>query len=439
MHADGKSRPVGAFSATTSAEDCRIGRATLRIDCNVFPRLKVVAKGFVDLTKVVNIFAPPKSVQQLFILEASCSVLGKESINRAVRFSQSQNRTWIRWGSSGYLDLPFDTSSKMGHVVGHLYNFRTLLGDKIVPQYSGHDASVTRFVCSFGTWQLTIDSLAKKELEDQIHQDQFVLTHVVRIEKSSGKLFSTKEAHDVLWFLELYFGFVAGTRVGPRLCAGRRVDDPFVWIWPGDKQVTSRNLDPSWSVRASEANLAELLNDVWRLWSNRTDRKWFQRVAELYIEAKRPDTFLEQNLVVSYAALESVCSVIVVDDKKLMLLPEYSSYHTAKRLRIAFDAIGFSLDIPSWWTAPKPTKGEDLLDLITKVRNAVVHPVKSNIDWLEKLNPPSLRYCCLAAVELLSVLILYRVGYQGTYLSGLTPGDVGMPVPWLRADTAKNS
>lgn len=269
LHRQLSPQNVGAFSASSSLQNATPGRAIVRVLHMPYPRLAVYARGG------LAVGAQGDEIASLIIFEANNNVLGH---HHRISSYTKRGTTRSTWSIRGHLDLPLnDDTTRIGHVVMNLYNFRQQLGGPNV-MYDRGLGVACRSTWQFGPWRLELDSFWQggADFKSAVDREQYFLTHVAVLERpnerGNGKLYGAKQAHDACYFLELTLGFIEGSYVGPSLAAGRRIDDPFVWVWPGPTLRSPKHRRTNWAFHHDYTGCMSVLEPLWSAWRTASQR-----------------------------------------------------------------------------------------------------------------------------------------------------------------------
>lgn len=435
LHKQFSSQNIGAFVATSSLQQSSAGRAIIRVQHQPYPRLSVYARGGLAPNALCS------EVGSLKVFEAENNVLGHHHNKNSWRKGGHARSTW---SVRGFVDLPLnDDNTRIGHVVMHLYNFRQSLGgaNNFYPCELG---VAGRSVWNFGPWQLQLDSFwqGSDNYKSSIERDQFFLTHVGYLERigenGSGKLFGAVQAYDVCYFLELSLGFIEGAYVGPSLAAGRRRDDPFVWIWPGPVLRSPKARRTNWAFHHRYTGCMSVLEPLWSAWCVANQRSWLERAIPIYLEAARNDLPWDIRIGVAQTGLEMMASMILVEKDKVLSLRDYESLHTAAQIRALLEHLNLSPELPGWIACKPRSPRGDLADALADVRNAIIHPTSGNRAWLSQQNHMSLFHAWSLLLEFLELSILYAIGYQGAYATCVDAKSFDL-VPWKTERTVSQA
>lgn len=429
-HGTSEARCLGLRRARRQLEWAGPGHAILTLVHQPYPKLKVTAKGRVSDT--------PREFEtiELTLGEARCSI----GAGGRTRIRPSKRNTKARWVVEGVLDLPLNTNeTRIGHLVGHLYNFSQCLGGSLVGVYPHISNYACRSTWNVGPWVIEIDSIKtdsthKKDIEKN---ERFALSAVVFIRKEKGKLFGAKEAADLCHFLELAFAFIEGADVGPSLVAGRRKEDLFFWYWPGPRLRSNKGRRQNWSFQHYNTRCMEVLAPMWATWNNPGEPDWLTRAVPIYVESGRDDIPWDVRIMVAQTGLEMMAALILVEKDKVMKSAEFKGAHTAQKIRKLVEHLGLSVKVPGWSKCLPLSKKGDLIDAIVEVRNEIIHPTRTNRGLLKKRGDEAIYDAWGFFMEYFELSILYAIGYTGRYASSCFEDDFPV-VPWVFEETNSN-
>lgn len=406
---------VGEFEVVPSEPNYEQGRARVAVTHSPYPRLAIEGTGRWSMGSTDGF----RSLR-----------IGNEAVNQVVG-KTSASSSGPSWTAKGFVAQPVNPDVRIGHLVANLYGFSHLLGDPVTfIKYPFHREEARRETFAFGRWRLSIDSLWPSQMDKEaLEAGEYVLSHVCYVEKDDMKLFGGKQAFEICHFLELFLSLLEGAYVGPSLCAGRRQEDPFVWIWPGDILRPAAKRRQNWALSGFVEPIPDLIEPMWLAWRDPRTADLLMRAIPIYVEASRNDMPWDLRIATAQMGVEMMASHIVVERNHVMTLAEYEDLHTAGQIRTLLGQIGFDDRMPAGLAmTARSTKGT-LSDAIADTRNAIVHPTTANRGWLRSIDGLALYHTWHVLLEILELSILYTIGYAGEYNSCLVTG-APSKVPW---------
>lgn len=267
--------------------------------------------------------------------------------------------------------------------------------------------------------------------------------HVGRLRKSNHVTFSQDEAEDMLGLLHFLFSFARGFRCGPALSIGRRNGETVCEQW------TQPNISPwtglrSWFPTVELEDLDDIFHGFLHRWNDHERRRPLRVAIHWYCASNENEGALEGVLVLAQTALELLTWAYFEEGgnpEVLEAVDEEAAFQSFERL---LDALAIPTQVPASppelrelaammrdeWDAPIGSGPE----LITRVRNWVVHPHRRHRTQLRPLSSQA-RYAVRELALWYIELVLFRLlSYDGHYLNRLGQPQARMGsdelVPW---------
>lgn len=323
----------------------------------------------------------------------------------------------------------------------YLPNFHNYVGSRV--RFIRGDriwSSASRITLSADGWRVFIDQ------EPEYHKlhgllkarGGFGLGHVCLLTRSDGSRFKVHEASDFLSTLHFFLSFVRGLWCGPIIVTGVG-GRGTLWTEWGSWRISDWRGVPSWFPKHDVNGLDQAFREFRRLWSSSTWNEPLRELVHWYIEANLHAGALEGGLILGHTALELLACMHVVVDKKLVPIKPFNDLHSPQRLEMALGHLKIPVALPvelpgvaRLATLKGLTSGPQVL---SKVRNALVHPTPTNRNFLAqatKRDRYELVQLCLSYLEL---GILAVLDYQGEYVTrlkaGVTMAEATTKVPWV--------
>ena len=320
-----------------------------------------------------------------------------------------------------------------------------------LPRYAGNVAlrftdsqgrtwsRLSRLALRVGDWVITLDERPDIDsvFDDHIRFAPYFFTHVMELRRSDGASFDARAAVRLIDAICISLSFAAGRWVAPPLSVGFAAADRKVWHWwyspicaPYEK-TGSPVISPA-KVDDLEAFLEASIKSLHKGSAKNTSR--FQMMLATQTASLG---FVENRIFSTFPAIENLSWEIFVIagrvNKKEFENPK--KWPTARRLRDALSLakIPTNVDPTRLPALHKLTidKGMDGPEAVTWVRNRLVHP-KTPHDHLYSRDS-MLTESWLQSREYICLLLLWAIGYTRNYLSVIPPyGSVRdtAPVPW---------
>lgn len=315
----------------------------------------------------------------------------------------------------------------------HLFNFPEFWGGQ--HQASEAPAECVLLVLESEEWRISLQSLpnnATYQASQRIrYEGGCFLTHVAKLERTSGRHFSGEEACEQRLLLTNFFSFIKGGSCSTVCEVG--FDASGHKTWESFASPCISNPPYSW-FDVLEASQAEILFPLFaKRWQQSEEWKDCLRSSIYwYMQANTSggSPGIDAAIILAQSALERLAYQHLVVDRKMISQKEFKELTAAARLRRLFSSIDLPIGIgsatPDLQKAASSFKWVDAPHAITDIRNELVHPISKK----------QVADCFIDAWKLslwyLELCILALCGYQGTYISRLTATSQthSEEVPW---------
>ncbi|MFD3930030.1 hypothetical protein [Streptomyces sp. NPDC058614] len=292
-------------------------------------------------------------------------------------------------------------------------------------------------------WKITLDVRPDhRQIWQELHKtDVYVMTHVMEVRRVDGAAFTADEADSLLTALNVGISFALGRWAAPMLPVGEDSDGRVVWEqWRAAHCDPARSYSDGWWYDQDHDSLGKFLSLVVSVFAD-PDKLTPLRFQMMYaISAMRSRDFVEPRIIMSTAGLEHIMwqSLVLsgaLAEQEYQRRPAHDLLRTVLRdaqipvvinPRLLPAAAQYAADVKA-----KENKDIDGADVVTWVRNRLVHPQESQ-ERVYRWDGLT-RDAWLLARHYLVLLILNSVGYSGSYrdLSRLQDwvSDVAK-VPW---------
>lgn len=318
----------------------------------------------------------------------------------------------------------------------HIFNFPAFFrrGTPHVNEPSG----CTMLVLEADEWRISIQSLPKngtKQAWDRIKQeDGCLLTHVAKLERKDGQLFSGTDAREQILLLNSFLSFTIGGRHSTACEVG--FDGTGKKTWEAFSSPRFSTPPYSW-FSPHHGSQAEILFPLFaKRWQQSEEwKKCLHSAIYWYTQANtgRGSPGIDSAIILAQAAFERLAYQHLVVDKKMISPEGLSRLKASDQLRLLFSSLDIPVSIgdatPSIKGSASQLKWEDAPHALTEIRNELVHPVSKK----------RIRACIFDAWKLslwyLELSVLALCGYDDTYTNRLTAKYVGESekVPWSKA------
>lgn len=322
-------------------------------------------------------------------------------------------------------------SESLAWVVAHVFNF---------PEFSGprHPLEDVPLGCRLllldaGNWRIMLQSLPDNgtgKAWNHIRQEGLcLLTHVAKLERKDGTMFSVEEAKEHIFLLSQFLSLVKGSSNRAVCDAGFDADGERVW------QSFCAPLLGKPPYSWADANQGQQFEALFPLFVARWNQsaEWqdcLRHAIYWYTQANTGSgqPGIDSALILAQAALERLAHHHAVVDRKMISADGFKKLKASDKLRLLFSSLHLSLNIPATTpaiqNAAEQSKWIDAPHAITVIRNSLVHP-EGKVQVSD---------CYFDAWQLslwyLELAMLAMCGYQGTYRNRLM-GEQVENVPWM--------
>ncbi|MBW4639013.1 MAG: hypothetical protein KME05_12400 [Gloeocapsa sp. UFS-A4-WI-NPMV-4B04] len=330
------------------------------------------------------------------------------------------------------------------YVLFHIANFNDFIGFTTrIPTQDSMKTRRNRITFEVESWRLTLDNLEtiKSNVKQLTSLGGFAITHVGKLEKLDGTVFSDDEATTFLDIFANFLSFARGFRVPLILLVGYDVNGNETWKYSAPSIGDSWRGVASWFPDQNASILAEVFPGFLSWW-----RDWEESapiILSWYLEANT--TLLIQNkIILTQVALELIAWVLLVEKEASFSLKDFDKLQASKKIRELLSKFRIPPDIPqSSLTSSLTNLGElasdnKLIDgphAFTFLRNGLVHP-KSRKKVFDAPMEAIIETCDLG-MWYLELVLLAIFNYQGIYASRLRQGvrynGETEDVPWTAA------
>ncbi len=373
----------------------------------------------------------------LRLLDASQDV---EAYINQLRFYSFGGQDDSRPALSGIIESVDRIEQKMmSYLIFHVVNFRDYHGAGIRDE-STMCAWDGRAVVQAGDWQLTLDKNqdGKPFFDDLKALGGYAITHVGKLERVDGGVFSVDHVDEMREALFRYLSFCRGGWVAPILLVGFDASDKRVFEqWRLTKVERWRNV-ASWFNDSSVDGLVAGFPGFLERWRDETWNEPLLLALHWYGEANMSAGGVEGAVILAQAAFEVLAWTLLVEDKQVLSEDGFQKLPAMDKLRLLISDCGIPLGIPSSLSLltaiAKAENWKDGPQALTELRNALVHsnPKKrkkvlgADIGVRHEASDLSLWY--------LDLILLRIFVYNGSYANRLVRegfrGNEIEAVPW---------
>lgn len=366
-------------------------------------------------------------------------------------FSQSRDRV------SGFIEGKVEVGSdhKIDRVTIHLPNYPDFIStndfhDEITDGTTKTSIRWNEVVLEVNDWRIRLQpyrdifALRQKGRESQ----KVVLSGVGQIRKADGSEFKKKKVEPILEALRIFLSFAFAEWSPPLLVVGSNdVAEKSCQFWR-NYDVSPRPYLRGWADEHHGHYLADAFPGFMARWSLESWQEPLELAVTWLIEASRQPGGSEGAIAFGQIPLEMLAWLIFVDDRSIIDSDEFDKLSAASKLQMLLAHCGIPFEIPpnlstlaKIATEQQKKSGKNVTgpQLVTKVRNTIIHPNQKNrkilAEWEDahSVKIGEIRWETQQLFKWYITLVLLRlVGYSGKYANRLTPrkmGDVEF-VPW---------
>lgn len=337
--------------------------------------------------------------------------------------------------------LPADN---MAFAAFHLFNFPELFGAEDYVLATGQDEPrfgtrlCGRVILKADGWNITIaatDNTA--DLCKALRRDGgFVITHMGKIERDDGSLFSSEQLTDLLGCLHHFLSFALGRWAEVSLPVGFDQNGQRVFEQWGTPMMACGpwNGSCSWFDSDQGQLLSEVFPGFVDLWTDATWNNTVRAALYWYLAANERGTGVgvDTGLILAQIALERLAWTYCVQHRRMISADAFEprGLSAAHKLRLLASALDIPLDLPADLPALHGRRGrkwQDGMGAITSIRNSVVHPEPK-----DKRPDGSYVEGWKLALWYLDMVFLRLCGHEGSYANRLESRWKGQveSVPW---------
>ena len=306
-------------------------------------------------------------------------------------------------------------------MIFHIFNFPKFHGPDDYVFVSSGVSLCDRAVLRAGGWRVTIAGTDKTEdlCKSLRAQGGYAITHMGKVEREDGEVFSREQAEHVLSCTREFLSFALGRWIGIALPVGLSNDGQRVF----EQWDLPRTTAGPWNGSFSwfDPRHGDLLSDVFpgffSLWNDGMWKEHLKVALYWYIAANERTTGIgvDAGIILAQTALERLAWVHCVKHQKIVSEEAFKprGLSAADRLRMLISTLGIPVNIPATMSALHGRRGRkwaDIPDAITSIRNSLIHPYDKNL-------PPKGSYyeAWQLSMWLLDLALLRFCNHNGDY------------------------
>lgn len=412
---------------------------------DIYLRLK---DGLSKKKGIIEISWLPSPRIEFRVSDVSFSTANQEFGNDQVKVRPSPQWSWsnayptnhkcsgqgstLRGGLRQSLEASNDSS--MDYVIAHIPNFKSYIGRSICRKYDDKLKSWTgRLSLNSPKWKVTIDAV--EDIKDLIKEVKaaggYCVTHVVRIEKSSGSKLTAADVDDALPALNIFLSLLCGRSTLPILPVGFDDSDNEVWKkWSLGKIDQWQGATDNWFDNSIPAKHSDELNSLFEgfmaKWTSDSWNEPLTLAVHWYTEANSLSGGVEGAIALTQIALEMLSWVTLVEIDGRYSNNKFGGFSAHKKIESLLSDAGIPTVIPEGLTElnslATTMQWESGPRAFTGTRNNIIHAKKSKRRKLLD-SPVGARVdAWKLGLWYLELVLLHHLGYSGGYSNRLKPG-----------------
>jgi hypothetical protein len=328
----------------------------------------------------------------------------------------------------------------------HVPNFHNYIGARVVfrGRY-GPWPSRSRLTLMHEEWRIYLDQDPQlDQRENSLRANGgYAMTHVGIIERADGRAFRRRDIEDLSSCLHRFLSFARGFWCGPLVLEGMGRRGALWTEWSSEALLTDWQGVASWFPLRDVSEVTVAFDGFCELWNRPLWKRPLAGAVHWYIEANLNAGAIEGSLILAHTTLELLAWIFVVGDRGVLSASHFDKLSSQERLRELLSTLRIPTAIPAslqavWkWAAatrPQHSVADDGPSVITRMRNALVHPKPARRSVLEQASGPARVQARQLALLYVELVILALSGYRGKFINrlrtGVTPTEATAVVPW---------
>jgi hypothetical protein len=263
----------------------------------------------------------------------------------------------------------------------------------------------------------------KERIDVLKKQGGYAITHIGKIEKVDGSLYSSKEAGKILEALFYFFSFVRGFQVHPQLPIGLNRKNKKVWeVWES-YLVNPWQTVLTWFDNNHGIFLSGLFPGVMKVWHNSLWQEPIRAAIYWYTRGNTQAAGTDGSIVLIQSALERLSWEYHVNIKENLSPNGFERLPASDCIKLLLSQAIIPLEVPPMLKSMAAIAKQKNLDgpsAFTNIRNRIVHPGKKK-GGIDPSKAP-LFECWNLGLWYLELILLYIFEYQGSYANRLKIG-----------------
>jgi hypothetical protein len=384
----------------------------------------------------------PKSNSSLKFLMPEIST--EKLADKALVLKKSSSNGSIRVVGKLF-NLELGNGSNLSYVIFHLTNVLNYYGVYVEDSNVKSSGMARRLVLVSIDWRVTIDTINRNTIDSLEEGSGYAITHVAKLERIDGSIFSSCAAEEILCGLNYFLSFVIGRWVSPVLPVGFNSNGQRVWEkWLHYRTIAYNKSTVSWFPQLDPSFISVAFAGFMKWWSNEDWQESFKLLIYWYVESN--NSGIEEGILMTQSACELLAWLVLVQERKVISDDGLDKLKSEDSLRLLFSWLQIPITMP-----PVPEKSplflealqkmlkaeSNLLDCagcITAIRNRITHPKrKGKSTTILKYSSEERTEAYILSKWYLELCLLRLFGYDGVYANRLYKsrweGDYDQ-VPW---------
>tara|TARA_R110002095_G_scaffold46513_4_gene41673 strand:+ start:358 stop:1731 length:1374 start_codon:yes stop_codon:yes gene_type:complete len=325
------------------------------------------------------------------------------------------------------------TDHKLDRVTFHIPNYHEISGSKTIQDRDGwsvYDWSEIKLEAD--NWLITLQPYRNiRELNQQAFlKYKTVLSGIGEIKKNDGSQFKIVEVQRLIEALHFFLSFVFLEWTPPLLVVGSNKVKEKSWQHCRNYDVRRSDISglKSWAPFISE-DLSHAFQCFLVKWSNPEWREPLELSITWLIESTRQSEQSAGAIAFGQIPIEMLAWMVFVDEKTIIADSEFKKLSAASIFQLLLSHCQISLDVPNSMTSlkkliQKTRKISTAPQLLTTIRNTIIHPHKNNRKVLQQwekeygIEIEAIRNESQILLQhYITLILLFLIDYQGEYRS----------------------
>jgi hypothetical protein len=353
----------------------------------------------------------------------------------------------------------------VSYVIFHVVNFQSYDGSWVNAEGTPNKfMGRVNFEITESNWKLTLDKLENISEKIKVLKADggFSITHIGKLERLDGTVFSGDEAREFISVLQNFLSFARGLKVPIILLSGYDAHSEKIWeYWDlsyGDSWQGVSSLLPE--LNGEGQFLADVFPGFLRWWQDENWKKSVKLILHCYLEANIGSGGAEGSIILEQTALELIAYILGnstgrAADKIRKILTKFgvsinlppgndikrspsdeNSYTQALQALEKYSSppsipilenLRYAMEAKNSRAEKEDQKWEDAPRALTEIRNDIVH-AKKDLNFLDETQTSKARRDASdLGLWYLDVVLLNLFGYKGNYINRLNGNTEPLP------------